>query len=35
MRETVAAALDIWAGVGRLRVDVEAIDLINFDIVGQ
>jgi NitT/TauT family transport system substrate-binding protein len=35
MRETVAAALDIWGGVGRLRVDVEAIDLINFDIVGQ
>lgn len=35
MRETVAAALEIWAGVDRLRIDVEAIDLINFDVVGQ
>jgi NitT/TauT family transport system substrate-binding protein len=35
MRETVAAALEVWGGVDRLRVDVEAIDLINFDVVGQ
>lgn len=35
MRETVAAALGIWAGVDRLRIDVEAMDLINFEVVGQ
>ena len=35
LRETAAAALEVWAGVDRLRVEVEAIDLINFDVVGQ
>jgi NitT/TauT family transport system substrate-binding protein len=35
MVDTVAAALAIWADVDRLRVDVEAVDLINFDVVNQ
>lgn len=35
MRETVAAALEIWTGVDRVRIEVDPIELINFDVVGQ
>lgn len=35
LHETVGAALEIWGDVGRLRIDVTADDLINYDVVAQ
>jgi NitT/TauT family transport system substrate-binding protein len=35
LRDTVESAIEIWTDVDRLRVDVEATELINFDVVWQ